>query len=292
MNSANMKKWCVINSENIIKTIFIITGLILFVIHGLDEQIDFTIDQTSLVIIFLALTPYAFGMMRKLSYYLDTLKVGNIEASFRQLGFSEQVYTFLTALAADRKLTFYSERNAEAGLGTAGEYLLKEMFENNKRRTNSTIRQWLDADEENLKWFAAEVIGYFELTSLAANLDHFYLHLKKEDEWSEWQLNCLWAHSKLMNNYDELNKFIYETTNNSNVEWLLDIYTQMPESGELLPDPKESILLLKKLIDKEGMTIELKENIEAKILILYEHTNDDKNHDSQEASAINKTDRV
>ena len=261
------------NRENIIKTIFIISGFILFVIHGLGVgTIHFVIDQTSLLIILLALTPYGFGIIGKLSNYLETLKIGNIEASFKQLGFSEQVYTFLTALATDRKLTFYSERNAETRLGTAGEYLLKEMFDTNKRRTNSTIRQWLEADEENLKWFAAEVIGYFELTNLAINLKHSYFHLQKEEEWSEWQLNCLWAHSKLMNNYAEMNKFIYETTNSSNVEWLLDIYTQMPKSGELLPDPKESILLLQKLSNKKSMTPDLKENIKAKLLFLYKHT--------------------
>lgn len=243
-----------------------VVGIVLFVLHGLGEEVvHFRIDLISFLFLVIAASPFLARSLETLASYLDTLRVGNVEAHFRKLSFIEQVFTFLTVLATDRKLTFYGEREGEFRLGTAGQYLLEEMFSRNRRRTYHNIRHWLQADEENLRWFAAEVMGYFKLQDLSQELPHFYQNLDRHKDWPEWALNCIWAHSKLNNEYKELNDFLLQTKSSSNQDWLLDIYTQMPEAGEAFPLPSHSEILLKQFRAKTDLSKAIEYKTERKL---------------------------
>ena len=149
---------------------FPVIGFMLFIIHGIGESVvPFKIDVISISLLFFSAIPL-------LGEYLETLKIGNVEAQFRTLSFAGQVLTFLHVLATDRKLTFYKPRQkiGEFQLGTAGYYLLERMLKENRKRTIRTINKWLKEEEENLRWFATEVIGYFKLKELAEDLLSHY----------------------------------------------------------------------------------------------------------------------
>ena len=252
--------------KSICKILVTGVGLGLFVLHGLGEKVvHFRIDKISFLLLVMAASPFLSRFLDKLSNCLDTLKVGNVEAHFRQLSFTEQVSTFLTVLATDRQLTFYKEREGEFRLGTAGHYLLEEMFNRNRRRTYGTIRQWIQADEENLRWFAAEVIGYFELHDLSRELLPLYKAEDIHKDWPEWALNCIWAHSKLRNRYEELNRFLLETKSKSNQDWLLDVYTQMHDAGEAFPALSDSLILLKRFRAQAGLSKTIEDKTDKKL---------------------------
>lgn len=235
--------------------IFPIFGLVLFIVHGLGEKIaNFKIDSISISLLFLSVVPL-------LGEYLEKFKFGSVEAQFRTLSFAGQVLTFLHVLATDRKLTFYHPRTniGEFQIGTASCYLLERLLNENRKRTMRTIKKWLKEEEENLKWFAAEVIGFFKLKELAEDLFEQYSKLNPNSNWQDWQLNCLWAHSKLCNNYQELNKFLIETKSESNQNWILDVYPQMFKAKEPSPMREEVCNLLQSLLGRKNLSFSIKE---------------------------------
>ena len=191
--------------------VFYFLGIILFILHGLGEnRVHFKVDLVSIFLLIFATFPL-------LGEYLEKFKVGSVEAQFRTLSFAGQITTFLHVLATDRKLTFYRprQRMGEFKLGTAGSYLIERMFFENRKRTIRSIKKWLNEEEENLRWFASEIIGYFGLRELAAELVMQYKKLDPDSDWTDWHMNCLWAHSKITNKYKEMNRFLIETTSES-----------------------------------------------------------------------------
>ena len=254
------------NFDKLLRIIFPFVGLLFFIIHGLDGisigfvDFRFTIDIISISLLVFASIPF-------LGQFLETIKAGDVEAKFRNLSFPDQVLTFLYALAAKRQLTFYKPRkDKEHQLGTAGNYLIDEMFRENRRRTIREIKKWLNDEEENLKWFAAEIIGFFNIIELAKDLKPYYSRLAYDDDWADWQLNCLWAHSKLTDDYKEFNKFLIETESEANLDWALDVFIQMYEEGDSMPLPSAISNLLNKIIERKDVKGSIKEKA-SKILI-------------------------
>jgi hypothetical protein len=195
-----------------------------------------------------------FASIPFLGQFLETLKAGDVEAKFRNLSFPDQVLTFISVLATKRQLTFYMPRKGkEQQLGTVGNYLIDEMLHKNRRRTIREIKKWLIAENDYLKWFASEVIGYFGIIELAEELKPHYKALEYDVDWEDWQLNCLWAHSKLKDNYKEFVRFLTETDSTANQDWALDVFIQMREEGETMPQSTEITRLLNKMIGNDNL---------------------------------------
>jgi hypothetical protein len=104
--------------------------------------------------------------------------------------------------------------------------LIKDLKKKHERELLKKLNDWLDSDSNNLRWFAAEVIGYLKIKEVKDQLPNFYKSLDKNAPWEHWQLNCLWAHSRFQN-YQELNSLLNKTKSEANRLWILDAYSQM-----------------------------------------------------------------
>lgn len=229
-----------------------VLALVLFIIHGL-EQIHFRIDIISLGLLIIALIPF----LRK---HLETVKAGELELSFRALSQAEQIFMFLKSIGKDHRLTFYAPRARESRLGIAGRYLVEEMYNDDRGRLIAEIKNWLSGDDDGLRWLSSEIIGYFSLSTLTESLKETYSGADTNIDWHPWQLNCLWAHSKVDNNYQEMHKFLMDTKSASNQNWLLDVYVQMPDEGHA--DHAEFARVIQKFKERSDMALEIKKKAE------------------------------
>jgi len=70
-------------------------------------------------------------------------------------------------------------------------------------------------------------------------------------EWSHAELNCLWAYSKVDNNFRDLTDFLMKTNDSSNQKWVLDVYSQMVDDRSISQDAAFSVL--KKFKERPGI---------------------------------------
>jgi len=70
-----------------------------------------------------------------------------------------------------------------------------------------------------LIWLASEIIGYFKIPELE-NALYILLPENKLDKLKKYQLNCIWAHSRLTT-MESLSRFLMKTNNEENHIWVL-----------------------------------------------------------------------
>jgi hypothetical protein len=187
-----------------------------------------TVDQFVLALAVIALLPFARELVQ-------TIKAGGVEVAFRDLTISDQVYVFLEAVTEKRAWTFYQPRPGEQDLGAAFKLLVEDLLTRDRDKALRKLRQWLAADEENQRWFAAEVIGHFKIAELRHRVVQVVDAMNPEVTSAPWQLNCLWAASRFETDYLRLREFFLRTKSASDQAWIIRSFNQMICAGEGTP---------------------------------------------------------
>jgi len=159
--------------------------------------------------------------------------------------------TFLVGMASERKLTYYTPRDEEYILNDALRKLVEDLHKEHNTRLCIELKKWIYTKDKNLLWLASEIIGYHNIKELADDLFQIYKGTNINDKWPQWQLNFIWAHSKIENDYDELIKFLFETKDKKNKRWIVAALYQMIEKG--YHDPKKLENAIKQLEETEGI---------------------------------------
>ncbi|MEW5930787.1 MAG: hypothetical protein AB1941_25280 [Gemmatimonadota bacterium] len=198
---------------------------VLIVLHGLPMKI-FTVTPITLTLLVLAALPALRGM-------LTVFKGAGVEVNFRELTVHEQVFFFLDGIATQQAWTFYAPRADEQYLGPAFHHLVKELVTNNRTRLVARLRQWLDSPEPNLRWFAAEIIGFFRIEELRRVVRRHWEGADWNRTWEPWELNCVWASARFdAVPYASLREALLATRNRDNQAWILRAFEQMLAAGE------------------------------------------------------------
>jgi hypothetical protein len=201
-----------------------VISLTLVLLHGLAGD-RFIVDVTTVILLGVASLPLV-------QEYLSSIKAGNIELTFRELSVHDQIFVFLDGIVRQQPWTFYRPRQGEAELGPAFVLLVRELIEKEDRKLRKLLKEWLNSNNDNLMYFASEVIGYFNLkfAGLKADLTPLFKDLDPNSPWYTGQLNSLWAYSRY-NGYRSLNDFLLKTTDEENQRWVLVAYEQMIGAG-------------------------------------------------------------
>ena len=218
------------------------------------EQLSFISDMTSSLIwplMTIGLLLFFRKQIIPLFEKLKSVKVGSLEAEFKELSVSNQSLMFLDGVAGKRQWTFYKvRRKGERNLGPAFVGIINDLLLVEKQELINKIKLWLLGDDENHLWFASEIIGYYKLTELKNEL----LTLIPEDTNSElnsYQLNCIWAYARITD-MGMLGDFLLKTNSNVNQSWLLFVYKQMPDlEGYLHINVR--IAVIKEFLERTGL---------------------------------------
>lgn len=207
-----------------IAILFTLSGLLLLFLHGFENTTGFKIDTVSALLLVFASAPY-------LGSFIQKAKAGEIELSFNNPTTARSLLNSLKAISEVRKLTYYKPRDAEGGLTQAHIAIVDYLTREYNHELYEELKVWLTSDNENIKWMASEIIGFHGIADLGDRLYSLYQCKNYNERWPDWQLNCLWAHSKTANNYSEMHQFLLSTKNPHNQEWLLGAYEQMVLKG-------------------------------------------------------------
>lgn len=166
---------------------------------------------------------------------IDKLKYKDLEADFSRLSVSDQSLLFLDGVARKEKWTFYeSARKGERPLGAAFAIIVRDLLNVERNEIIEKLRQWLNSENENVVWFAAEIIGYFKVYELKDEISEAAPQ-NPDRTIPESELNVLWAQA-MLTDFENLNKFFQKTTSQANQEWILFLYQQMPEDDNFTLD--------------------------------------------------------
>lgn len=210
--------------SNRAKIAFLLLGALLIVLNGFQEITKFKIDQLTVIIGVIALIPFTHQLFSK-------IKAGNIEMEFRELGIFDKIVTFLVGMASEQQLTYYKPRGNEHLLNEATHTLVEELNKDYKSEFIVELRKWICIKDNNLRWMASEIVGYYDIKELAPELKSRYKDKHQNDKWAEWELNYIWAHSKLENDFDELIDFLKNTTDKDNKKWIVEAFEQMVDKN-------------------------------------------------------------
>jgi len=200
-------------------------AFLLLLVHGAKSS-SFVVDSTSLGLLGFVSLPF-------LSLVVSSFKAGGVELSFRELSVHDQVLTFLDGIAIKKQWTFFRPRPGEEQFGAAFAELTGELVRNAQSELFPQLRSWLKSDNPNHRWFAAEIIGYHQLRELHRAVRTAPDSADPRETWETWELNCLWAASRLEEpKYQRLRHFLCETTSPVNQAWILNAFDQMIESGD------------------------------------------------------------
>jgi len=206
---------------------------ILIILHGIDA-LHFKVDDVSIALFILVILPLT-------PIVLKSLKFGDKEISLRNLSPQDQIFVFLETIASQQQWTFYIPRNTESGLGQAFPLLLKNIVKNDPKELKKWVKKLVASEDNNLIWFASEVIGYFRLEQSKDILPIIYSTLGQGAQWPQHALNCLWAYSRF-HDYRELDELLLNTTNEDNQRWILTAYKQMLAAGDCARSRVEAVL--------------------------------------------------
>jgi hypothetical protein len=201
-----------------------LVSLILIVLHAIEDRYIYNgirtlkIDSTTLGLLAFAALPVIWEIV-------DTVKAGGVEISFKQFAVQQQLFTFLEGLAAKYTWTFYPPRQDESPLGQGLGLLIEKLREADENDLIKHLETWLKAENHNVRWFAAEIIGYFKISELKERLRGL-LPNNQDANWEPWQLNSLWAYSRF-HEYAGLKDFLLKTKSEFNLGWVLHVYSQM-----------------------------------------------------------------
>jgi len=206
------------------------------------------------------------------------IKAGNFEINFGKLSLEKQILMFLDGVIRQKQWTFYATRANEAQLGQAFHILVNDLIKKDQKNIFVEIKKWMNSDNENQMWFASEIIGYYKIKEFKNDLKSKISSLDIHETWSCYQLNTLWAISRF-DNYHELNDFILNTKNDSNIEWSLFVYLQMIKEGHGKSDE------IKKLIKRFEARNDLSIEIQNKARDIFQHI---ENEITNKFSNVNK----
>jgi len=162
----------------------------------------------------------------------------SLERAFREMSVHEQIFMFLDGIARQRMWTFYPPREGETELGLSLGQMVSNLIKDEKGQLlTNRIYEWLHSGNNHLMFFASEIIGCFtsQFEEFQTPLNEIFRDLDRSKPWTHSQLNCLWAYSRLTS-YDEMNRFLLETSDEENQKWVLVAYEQMVKVEE--PDKK------------------------------------------------------
>jgi hypothetical protein len=217
------------SSRSLAGLFIVVAAIALILAHG-SKSSTFTVDNTTLGLLALASIPY-------ISTFVTSLKAGGVEVTFRQLSVYDQLLTFLDGIATKQQWTFLSPRSGETQLGQAFVVLTEELLKGARERFVNQIRGWLASDDVNQRWFAAEIVGYHQLVQLRRAVQHAPETKDVHSTWAAWEMNCVWAYSRLEEDrYAWLRSFLVTTNNATNQIWILQAFNQMIEAKMVQPE--------------------------------------------------------
>lgn len=192
--------------------------------HAKEDEYKLKIDEVTVALL-------AIGALPWLDRFLQSIKAGGVELHFHSLKVEDQLLFFLEAIGRQKTWTFYRARDGrEEELGAAFGIMADQLYRDHHQKLCEKIEEWVASPNENLRWFAAEIVGYYKMTDLRENI-------KKpenvEGRLKPWQLNSIWALSRFEPDYKPLQDFLIQTRDARNQEWVLEAYEQMIESGEI-----------------------------------------------------------
>ncbi|MBL7719631.1 MAG: hypothetical protein JNL72_12390 [Flavipsychrobacter sp.] len=201
---------------------FIITCITLIVVYGINAPLEkkwFVVDQITLALLVLCMIPV-------LQKYLTGIKGFGVELSIREQQRLNEMFKFLRNIAGRQKWTFYEPRQqqGEVLLGEGFKIIIDEI-QKDEDQWHAELKKWLDSGSTNLKWFAAEIIGYYKIDALEGALKKSISDMNMNDEQDKGSLNCLWAYSRF-HDYRPLIKEL-EGPKKPNVEWIREALNQM-----------------------------------------------------------------
>jgi hypothetical protein len=227
--------WTRARARTVLGAATAVVSLLLLVAHGVND-LGFVVDTTSLGLLGFASLPF-------LSLVLTTFKAGGVEFSFRELPVHAQVLTFLDGIAMKGQWTFFKPRHGEQHFGAAFADLTGELVKNARTDLVQQLRNWLASEEANQRWFAAEIIGYHQIAELHRAVRTAPSSDPVNDSCEPWELNCIWAASRLeAPMYERLRQLLLKTVATSNQVWILNAFDQMIESGQAKPDEFNDVL--------------------------------------------------
>lgn len=206
--------------------LIVVVSSLLIVVHGFASKV-FLVDTVTLGLLALAALPF-------LSTFVSSFKAGGVEFAFRELSVHEQLIAFLDGIATKRQWTFFSPRPGEEDLGPAFKVMTEELLNAARPRLVGQLRAWLASDDVNHRWFAAEIIGYYQLTELTRSVQRAPESTDYDRRWEPWEMNCVWAYSRLEKPpYAKLCAFLVATHDPQNQAWILKSLDQMIEEWKL-----------------------------------------------------------
>jgi hypothetical protein len=198
--------------------LFVVLCIALLVLHGLKL---FDVDSISVALLVLIAIPV-------IGQFVESISISGNEIRFKELNQLARFFVFLESISEERRWTFYPSRQGESNLGEGLGILVGELLKTSRQKTIAQLSQWLKSKNENTKWFAAEIIGYFRIEELKEDVKYFQF-TDKNLPWEYWKLNCLWAYSRF-NNYRELTDMLLNTTDKNNQVWVVEAISQMIEA--------------------------------------------------------------
>jgi len=214
----------VVRSRTFIGVTLFVSASALILAHGFAGS-NFRVDEITLGLLVIASLPF-------ISTMVTSVKAGGVEMAFRDLSVHDQLVLFLDGVATKGRWTFFSPRPGESNLGPAFAVLTEELLKGARGRLVVQLRQWLASDDLHQRWFAAEIVGYHQLHELRRAVQRAPEATDLHAPWEPWELNCIWAYSRLQEQpYERLRAFLNTTTNVENQTWVLKSYDQMIEAG-------------------------------------------------------------
>jgi len=163
---------------------------------------------------------------------------------------SDQSLLFLDGVARKEQWTFYEKaREGERALGQAFLIIVRDLLNVERREIVLKLKLWLASENNNLIWFASEIIGYFKVFELKEDLLRVVPKNYNVDLGSH-QLNTLWALARVTN-FISLSNILQSTNSKTNQEWILFVYDQMPDDSEFSFESR--IRVLEEFINKNNL---------------------------------------
>lgn len=213
----------IVRSRSFLGASVIAVILTLVVLNGAEGE-KFVVDEITLGLLALAAIPF-------LPRIATSFKAGGVEVAFRELSVAEQVIVFLDGIATNGQWTFFPPRAQEEFLGRAFVVLTDELLKGSRRRLLDRVRIWLASDDLNQRWFAAEIIGFHKIQELRRAVGRAPESNDPAVRWEDWELNCLWAYSRLETpEFETLRNFLRRSDNRENQRWILESFDQMIEA--------------------------------------------------------------
>lgn len=240
-----------------------IIGISLLIVHGFESVLGFKVDLISAVLLLIALLPY-------LSSYIQKIKAGQVKVRFGNNNEGETILEMVKSLAEMRMLTYYEPREPESGLSDAHVALVSYLIKEHKDELRDELKVWLETGSNNIRWMASEIIGYHNMKEMEHHLTPYYNMKDCQEQWEDWKLNCIWAHSKIANSFKEMHDFLLTTKSYGNQHWLLVAYKQMVLKNHC--DSNDFLQIVSKFLKRKDLSDSIIELAKTVLTIMKTHS--------------------